>query len=181
MAHKAQKKYCLRIQEQFPGYFRKVRVLDIGSYDINGNNRFLFEDYEYLGIDLVDGPNVDLAIKAHELQEPDNSFDFIISTECFEHDMYYPKSLNNIIRMLKPGGLFLFTTATTGRREHGTRKTTPNDSPPTIELGGEWADYYKNLTEEDIRAIFNPDLTFEKYEFEVNNKLFDLYFYGIKK
>ena len=79
--------------------------------------------------------------------------------------------------MLKPGGLFLFTCATTGRAEHGTRRTSPQDSPL---LDGIWADYYKNLTEEDICKIQGFTYTFPDGVFEIGNENFDLYFYGIK-
>jgi hypothetical protein len=40
----------------------------------------------------------------------------------------------------------------------------------------EWANYYKNLTEDDF-----PTDEFEKYCFYTNTKSFDLYFWGIKK
>lgn len=46
-----------------------------------------------------------------------NTFDTIISTECFEHDPEYSESLNKIYKMLKPDGLFCFTCASTNRME----------------------------------------------------------------
>jgi hypothetical protein len=65
--------------------------------------------------------------------------------------------------------------ATTGRPEHGTKRTSPQDAPLI-----EW-DYYKNLTEEDFREAFDLDKMFSKYEFSTNSQPYDLYFYGIKK
>ena len=52
--------------------------------------------------------------------------------------------------MTRPEGLFTFTCASTGRPEHGTRRSGPQDAPLLMEQG-DWGDYYKNLTEEDIR------------------------------
>lgn len=180
MAHLQQITFCTSIKTQFPSFFKDKIVLDIGSLDINGNNQYLFEDCLYLGIDLNLGKNVDFAVKGHELQLPDESIDVIISTECFEHDQFYDLTLKNILRMLKPGGLLLFTCATTGRPEHGTRRTTVADAP-FLEKLGDWGDYYKNLEEKDIREVINIGDNFNNYKFSNNQETFDLYFWGIKK
>ena len=179
MAHKQQVSYCESVKERFPQFFTNRLVLDIGSLDINGNNQYLFEDCLYLGIDLRVGRNVDFAARGHELTLPDASFDVIISTECLEHDMFFALTLKNILRMLKPGGLFLMSCAKPGRPEHGTRRTTPLDSPFTQELG-DWGDYYKNLDEGDIRGVIDVDSTFGTYCFSGNEESHDLYFWGIK-
>jgi GR25 family glycosyltransferase involved in LPS biosynthesis/SAM-dependent methyltransferase len=180
MAHQEQIDFCKSVKKQHHKYFYNQFVLDIGSLDINGNNQYLFDDCLYIGIDLLPGKNVDLAVKAHELKLPDQSLDVIISTECFEHDQFYGSTLKNIIRMLKPGGLFIFSCATTNRPEHGTKRTTPFDAPFTQEFG-EWGDYYKNLEESDIRQELDIDSIFENYLFSVNLNTCDLYFWGIKK
>lgn len=180
MAHKEQQNYCSSIKVKFPKYFKNIKVLDCGSQDINGNNRFLFENCNYTGIDVNLGKNVDISCSTHIFDAKDNTYDTIISTECFEHDMYYVDSLKNIIRMLKPGGLFLFTCATTNRAEHGTLRTTPSDSPLTCKIE-DWMNYYKNLTEKDIKKDINIDDLFSNYEFVSARGDRDLYFYGIKK
>ena len=180
MAHQEQKEFCLKIKDMLPDYFNNKSVLDVGSLDINGSNRYLFDNCSYYGIDVGDGPNVDFVSKAHEFQAVDSSYDVIISTECFEHDMYYQLSLVSIIRMIKTDGLFIFTCATDGRVEHGTTKTSPADAPLLVNYG-EWSNYYKNLTEKDIRDVIDMDISFKKYSFEVNDLSHDLYFWGIKK
>lgn len=176
MSHKEQIEFCKRVKEARPEYFKNKKVLDCGSLDINGNNRYLFEDCEYTGIDVGEGKNVDIVCPIHEFKAEDESFDFIISTECFEHDLHYKKSFRNIIRMLKPNGMFLFTCATTGRKEHGTADTSPKDAPLL-----EWQDYYKNLTQEDLEVFIKFDEVFSEYYFEVNKEHKDLNFCGIKK
>lgn len=180
MAHQQQIEFCLCVKSKFPSYFSNKLVIDIGSLDINGNNQYLFDNCLYIGIDLLVGKNVDIAVKGHELCLPDNSVDVVISTECFEHDQFYDLTLKNIVRMLKPGGLFLFTCATSGRPEHGTRRTTPQDAP-FINMFGEWGDYYKNLEEADIRRALNIEETFNEHAFSTNSSTYDLYFWGIKK
>lgn len=180
MAHIQQQDFCNSVKEKFPDFFKDSFVLDVGSLDINGNNQYLFEGGNYLGVDVAVGRNVDVVAKGHELMLPDATFDVIVSTECFEHDQYYDATLRNIVRLLKPGGLFLFTCATTGRPEHGTRRTTPDDAP-LLQNFGEWSDYYKNLTEEDIRAVIDVDLVFGTYAFSIGQETHDLYFFGIKR
>lgn len=180
MAHHQQAEFCRSVKERFPDFFRDRMVLDIGSLDINGNNQFLFEECLYLGVDLAPGRNVDFVVKGHELALPDASFDVIVSTECFEHDQFYECTLRNIVRLLKPGGLFLFSCATTGRPEHGTRRTTPHDAP-FIQQMGDWSDYYKNLEESDIRAALDLETIFSSHAFSKNDESKDLYFWGIKR
>jgi hypothetical protein len=180
MAHKEQIQYCTKIKNKLPHFFHSKKVLDIGSLDINGSNRYLFTNCEYLGIDIGEGKNVDLVCKGHEYSAPDATYDIVISTECFEHDMYYELTIKNAMRLLKSGGLFLFTCATTGRAEHGTKRSSPSCAP-LLQETPDWQDYYKNLTEEDIESIVDLEEVFSEYEFEVNPISCDLYFYGVKR
>jgi SAM-dependent methyltransferase len=179
MAHPQQRAYCEKIASKYPNHFRKVRVLDIGSLDINGSNRTLFKDCEYHGIDVGVGKGVDFISTGHKWSAVDGHYDTIISTECFEHDKFYAFTLQNAVRMLKSGGLLVFTCATTGRPEHGTRRTSPYDSPLTCAFN-DWQDYYKNLTQEDVEAVLNCPLIFKEWSFETNAIVHDLYFAGIK-
>lgn len=173
MAHVAQEEFCKKIKELFPIYFKNKKVLDCGSLDVNGNNKYLFESCEYTGIDIGEGKNVDVVSMIHRFK---GKFDVIISTECFEHDLYYKLSLQNIVRMLKDNGLFLFTCATEGRGEHGTLRKDSWTAPFLAEIP-EWQNYYKNLTENDIREVINME-DFKECKFEINGE--DLYFWGIK-
>jgi SAM-dependent methyltransferase len=179
MAHQAQQDFCARIKARFPAYFTGTTVLDCGSLDINGSNRPLFSGGKYTGVDLGPGRNVDLVSAIHNLKLADGAFDVIVSTECFEHDPHYAASLRNMVRMLRPGGLLFFSCATTGRPEHGTRRAHPGSSPLTANRHG-WQDYYRNLTEEDVRAAIDL-AAFASYEFTANDTDKDLYFWGVKQ
>ena len=109
---------------------------------------------------------------------PDRSFDTIISVNSFEHDAEYKQSLLNIVRILKPGGLFVFSCSGPGTLEHGTK-----EFDPTASLSSEIWDHYANLTEEDIRAVLDIDKLFTPYEFKLHNRRkgmgTDLQFWGI--
>jgi len=179
MAHEQQQDFLLSVKEKFPEKFINCDVLDIGSLDINGNNRYLFENYEYLGLDIGEGKNVDVVCRGHEYKS-EKQFDIVISTECFEHDEFWNSTIENAIELTKNGGMFLFTCATTGRPEHGTKRTSPYASPFTSQLEN---DYYKNLTETDIRSKINIEKWFSNFEFKntEGSSHPDLYFWGIKK
>lgn len=183
MSHPSQQNFFSWIKERYPKYFTDVKVVDIGSLDINGNNKIHFDHpFYYIGVDLAPGENVDVVCPGH-LYNSGFLFDTVISSECFEHDMYYARTLQNMIKLLRPGGLMVFTCASTGRLEHGTLKTNPEDAPFLEQMGEKWANYYKNLTEDDIRACIDINNTFIHYEFfeqESGMEGNDLYFYGIK-
>jgi len=169
------------VKKIFPNFFIKTRVLDVGSGDINGNNRFLFENCEYDGNDVIEATNVTIISKTKDLPYSSSTFDTIISTECFEHDPEYKQSFIKIYSMLKPDGLFCFTCASTGRHEHGTRSTTPNESYGTIGNLNDMSDYYKNLTEIDLNDVLVLNNLFSVWDTYYNSKSKDLYFVGIKK
>ena len=175
MAHREQREWCELVKYAHDEFFVGTSVLDIGSLDINGNNRYLFEQCNYTGIDIGEGKNVDVVCSGH-LFKSDDLFDVVISTECFEHDEHWQQTLKNVINnLLKDGGLFLFSCAAPGRPEHGTKRTSPKDSPFTN-------DYYRNLSEADIRSVLDCDEVFSNYKFKTRIDFpQDLYFYGIKK
>lgn len=195
--HKEQKDYLNRIKEKFPEAFKDGKVLDIGSFNVNGNEKPWFENCDFTGLDLLPGPGVDVACPANEYNEPDETFDTIISCECWEHNPFYKESILNAIRMLKPGGYFIWTCATTGRPVHGTLTQDAIDKTNNITAQGnstnnwktmpnvekeDWDnEYYKNVTEEDIREFCDVDLIFNFYNFEIESNHCDLYFWGVKK
>lgn len=179
MAHIEQTNYIKTIKEKYPGNFEHVSVLEVGSLNINGSVRELFKDCNYIGIDVGHGPGVDIVCDGQRFNAADHSFDTTISCECFEHNPFWLETFFNMWRMTKPGGLVIFTCATTDRPEHGTRTSSPDSSPLSINHG--WGDYYRNLTEEDFTVPLNFNYFFEDFSFDVNNQSHDLYFYGIKK
>jgi len=161
-------------------YFVNKNILDVGSGDINGNNKFLFENCNYNGNDVIQAPNVTIVSKTKDLPFENNTFDTIISTECFEHDPTYKESLLKIYDMLKPHGLFVFTCASINRPEHGTKRTTPGDSYGTIGNLQDMCDYYKNLDINDVNKVLNLNKSFLCWDSYYNKSSKDLYFIGIK-
>lgn len=190
MSHPAQRKFCRQVRRRFPEHFRRKVVVDVGSMDINGNNRYLFTRCEYIGIDVMFGLNVDVVGAAHVVMPAvtesvrrkieahyrnynffeGETIDTMISTEALEHDRHLPLTLQSMYQHLKRGGLLLITCAGEGRAEHGTVGHRPQDSPGTV-------DYYCNVTMPRFAEIL-PAHLFKTYHLEHNGT--DLQFYGIK-
>jgi hypothetical protein len=173
MAHPEQRVFFENICQRFPQYFNQVSVIEIGSLNINGTVRDFYNATQYIGVDVSSGPGVDLICNGEDVDFPDNSFDIAVSAECFEHNPMWLETFMNMYRMASQ--FVIFTCASDGRPEHGTTRTTPEDSPFTLN----W-DYYKNLNEQDFRSQLNIDTMFTNYEFTFNPHSHDLYFWGIK-
>lgn len=160
------------VKERFPDSFAEKNVLELGSLDINGSVRGFFTGGEYIGVDLGEGPGVDVVSLAHEYTPPWEP-DVIISTEMLEHDQFWLVSLQHAVKLLKPRGLMVVTCATVGRGEHGTLRSSPGDSPFTPR-------YYGNVSEEDFLVAVMPARYFNPWYLETGAPG-DLRFYGVKR
>ncbi len=97
-----------------------IKVLDVGSYDVNGTYRDIFSPkYDYVGLDMCAGPNVDIVPKnIYDWNEiNDNEFDLVISGQAFEHIEYPWLTIKEIARVMKPSG-FCIITAPNATPEH---------------------------------------------------------------
>jgi SAM-dependent methyltransferase len=178
MAHPHQLQFVRAVSEHLAADYSGIRVLEIGAFDVNGSIRPCFAGSQYLGVDLIAGPGVDLVQEGDAVDHPDGAYDLTASCECFEHNPKWRETFLNMLRMTRPGGVLLFTCATTGRLEHGTARTSPDASPGT--QGAGW-DYYRNLKEQDFRVGIAIDELFSEHFFLTNEHACDLYFVGVKK
>ena len=171
MSHPAQLQFVADIKKNYVNLFFRKKVLEVGSLNINGSIRRFFMECDYTGVDIGAGPGVDLVARGEDLDFPNESFDVVASCECFEHNPEWVRTFDNMTRMAR--SLVFFSCATTGRPEHGTSRTTPQDAPFC-------GDYYQNLKASDFleKCNLKPYL---HYTFAVNKAAQDLYFIGIKK
>ncbi len=176
MAHWQQIKFVELAHRHFLADGRTDRkVLEVGSYNVNGSVRDLFKDWTYIGADLVEGPGVDVISPGHKLAYADGFFDVAMSCECFEHDEHWKQTFMNMHRMTASDGLVIVTCASKGRFEHGTRRTNRTSSP------GTWStDYYRNLTAKDFAREMDLPAMFATWEFFYAPVSHDLYFVGFK-
>jgi SAM-dependent methyltransferase len=88
---------------------QQLLILDLGSQDINGTYRPLFENprWTYIGVDLTAGRNVDVVLSdPYDWSEiPTAHADLVISGQAFEHIEWFWLTMLQIGRVLKPGGL----------------------------------------------------------------------------
>lgn len=118
------------------------RIIEVGSCDFNGSTRPLIEFWqpaEYIGVDIIEGRDVDLICSAENLVEKfgKDSFDIVLSFEMLEHTKTWQKAISNMKNVCKPGGAILITTRSLGYPYHGY----PND--------------FWRFEAEDMREIFS--------------------------
>lgn len=96
------------------------QVLDVGSCDVNGTYRPIFDlpGVNYRGVDLNEGPGVDLVLKSpYQFPLRSSSIDLVISGQAFEHIEYFWSTWLEIDRVLRPGGM-VFLIAPSRGSEH---------------------------------------------------------------
>jgi SAM-dependent methyltransferase len=139
------------------------RVVEIGAQDVNGSIRTVCPTrFEYIGVDFCAAKGVDIVITdPYQLPFEDGSVDVVISSSCFEHSEFFWLVFMEVMRCLKPHGLFYLNVPSAGEfhrypvdcwrfypdsgmalvnwgRRNGLK---PGLLESYIQVGGQWQDY----------------------------------------
>ena len=142
----------------------EIKIVEIGSQSINENiKEHLNKNHEYIGVDIVKGNNVDIVLEdPYKLPFEKDSIDVVISISTFEHTEFFWLSYLEILRILKPTGLF-FLNVPSNSKYH--RHSTDNwrfypDSSQALESWGHRNNFKPKVLEhftnyENGRDIWN--------------------------
>ena len=156
------------------------RVVEIGSQDVSGSLRSLCPGVaEYVGVDVAPGAGVDLVLDdPYQLPFADSSVDFVVSSSCFEHSEFFWVLFDEILRALRPAGIFCLNAPATGpvhrfpvdcwrfypdagealvnwSRRRGGRTTLLESYTSELE-GDVWTDYVAVFLKDEQHAALHP-------------------------
>jgi SAM-dependent methyltransferase len=95
---------------------QETHVVEIGSQDVNGSLRTCApKEFSYIGVDFIAAKGVDVVLEdPYKLPFEDESIDIVISSSCFEHSEMFWLVFLEILRILKPAGIFYLNAPSTG-------------------------------------------------------------------
>ncbi len=97
-----------------------LKILDVGSCikenQLSQKDIFKKPNWEYLGLDIEEGINVDIVVKdPYDWKEINtNTFDVVISNQTFEHISFFWVTVFEIGRVLKEGGVACIISPSSG-------------------------------------------------------------------
>ncbi len=174
--------------------YAKTRVIEIGSQDVNGSLRDICpKDHEYIGVDFCEAKGVDVVLEdPYSLPFANESADIVVSSSCFEHSELFWLVYLEIMRCLKPHGLFYLNAPSAGTfhrypvdcwrfypdsghalvnwaRRNGYK---PAMLESFTQVGGKWQDYVAVFLKDESMAGHYPQRILDtKVDFE-NGQLF---------
>lgn len=140
-------------------------VVEVGARYINGSIRYLFPGREYIGVDCATGKGVDV-VESGATYQPPTPPAIVITTETLEHAPDAEMICQNALLILRPGGVFIVTTAALERQPHSSR-------------GGKLrrGEFYRGISADMLRVWLTG---FERVNIEHNIEAGDLYATAVK-
>lgn len=99
-----------------------LSIYDIGSRAVSGKKGTYYElfnedKWTYNGVDIADGPNVNIVVEPYRWDIATGVADVVVSGQCIEHVEKVWEWFEEVSRIVKPGGI-LCIIGPTGGREH---------------------------------------------------------------
>lgn len=93
-----------------------VSVVDVGAQDVNGSLREVCTACaRYIGVDFEEAKGVDVVLNdPYSLPFDNESVDVVVGSSCFEHSEMFWLLFAEILRVLRPGGLFYLNAPSNG-------------------------------------------------------------------
>ncbi|HYM35391.1 MAG TPA: class I SAM-dependent methyltransferase [Steroidobacteraceae bacterium] len=105
-----------RFFDAYVASMSSATVVDIGSQDVNGSLKSVCPSTaKYVGVDFIAAKGVDVVLNdPYKLPFETNSIDAVVSSSCFEHSEMFWILYLEILRILKPAGLFYLNSPSNG-------------------------------------------------------------------
>ena len=142
-------------------------VVEFGSRNVNGSVRDIFKGCDYIGVDTLDGLDVDIICDAAEYT-PEKPVDIVVCCETLEHTNRAHLIVANAYKILKPEGAFIMTAAMPPRLHHSMK-----DGTPFLEQ----LEYYSNI---EPAALLGWSAAFKKIFLECHVDRGDIYALAFK-
>jgi SAM-dependent methyltransferase len=175
---------------------QNVKVVEIGAQNVNGTLRDTCPaNFEYIGVDFEQAKGVDIVLEdPYKLPFESESVDVILSSSCFEHSEMFWLVFLEILRVLKPNGLFYLNAPSTGSfhrypvdcwrfypdsgvalikwaQRHGGK---PALLESYTQKAGNWQDYVAVfLKDENCAAQFPQRILDNKIDFENGQRMYE--------
>lgn len=117
--HIGNQDFIADMRKQYPAYFTRANVLELGACDLNGSPRIHFEPTcRYVGVDCVAGPGVDIVSPAKSTVFFPAEFDTLVCLSMFEHDPDWRESFAHNLQWLRPGAMIFLGWGAEGNLPH---------------------------------------------------------------
>lgn len=120
-----------------------LTILEFGSRDMNGSVRDCWPLASWVGVDIGEGPGVDIVADGCTYVHP-SAVDVVVCCEVLEHLRTWDLLVANAAANLAPGGLFVGTCAGPGRNPHSGRRPEPELDPD---------EHYANVGLDEFRSV----------------------------
>lgn len=137
------------VAEQVRDYGPFRSVIEIGSRDVNGSVRGLFDGATYTGLDIAEGPAVDWVGDA-AVYVPEKKVECVVCCETLEHAPNWKELVKAGASWLKKGGYLIVTCAGPGRQAHSAV-----DGSYNVREG----EHYANVSPEELAEALPSDVT----------------------